>query len=136
MSWAREEMAAVELGDQRLNDRAASLLDTLGSKPTLSIPAAARGWAETQAAYRFFDHAEVSAETILAPHVQCTLERAREHPTVLAIQDTTELDFTGKNDIAGLGPLSYAAQRGLHLHPTFMVTPQRLPLGVFDAWRW
>jgi hypothetical protein len=136
MSWAAQEMAGARLGDQRLNQRAASLLQTLGAKPTLSIPAAARGWAETQAAYRFFDHAKVNAETVLEPHVAATVERARAHPVVLAIQDTTELDFTGKDDIEGLGPLTYEAQRGLHLHPTFLVTPERVPLGVFDAWIW
>ena len=136
MSWAAQEMAGARLGDRRLNRRAATLLESLGAKPTLSIPGAARGWAETQAAYRFFDHAKVSAETVLEPHGEATLERARAHPVVLAIQDTTELDFTGKNDIEGLGPLTYQAQRGLHLHPTLMVTPERVPLGVFDAWLW
>lgn len=136
MSWSAEEMATVSLGDERLDKRAASLLETLGAKPSVSIPAAARGWAETQAAYRFFAQEQVRAETVLAPHAQCTLERAREHQVVLAIQDTTELDYTGKNDIEGLGPLSYEAQRGLYLHPTFLVTPERLPLGVFDAWIW
>jgi hypothetical protein len=35
-----------------------------------------------------------------------------------------------------LGPLSYEAQRGMYLHPTFAVTPERLPLGVIDAWMW
>jgi len=136
MSWAHEEMAGARLGDRRLDARAASLLDTLGAKPTLSIPGAARGWAETQAAYRFFGHRKVSAESVLAPHAERTLERARAERVVLAIQDTTELDFTGKHDIDGLGPLTYAAQRGLHLHPTFLVTPERVPLGVFDAWLW
>jgi hypothetical protein len=33
---------------------------------------------------------------------------------VLCVDDTTELDFTGKNDIVGLGPLSYEAQRGMY----------------------
>jgi len=36
----------------------------------------------------------------------------------------------------GLGPLSYVAQRGIYLHPTYAVTPGRVPLGVLDAWRW
>lgn len=136
MSWAHEEMAGVQLGDGRLNRRAPKLLETLGSKPTLSIPAACRGWDETLAAYRFFDQERVSAETILSPHAECTLQRARQHPVVLAIQDTSELDFTGKSDIEGLGPLTYETQRGLHVHPTLMVTPERVPLGVFDAWIW
>ena len=33
-------------------------------------------------------------------------------------------------------PLSYEAQRDLYLHPTYVVTPQREPLGVIDAWIW
>ena len=77
MSWAVGEMADASFGDKRLDKRAASLLDTLGAKPTLSIPAAARGWHETQAAYRFFDHPKVNAEKVLEPHAACTLERAR-----------------------------------------------------------
>ena len=48
---------------------------------------------------------------------------------------TTELDFNGEA-IKGLGPLSYEAQRGMYLHPTFAVTPAREPLGVLDAWMW
>ena len=53
------------------------------------------------------------------------------HPVVLCLQDTTELDFNGQR-IAGLGPLSYEAQRGMYVHPTYAVSPQRDPLGVLD----
>jgi hypothetical protein len=133
---AAREMARVNLGDQRLNRRAASLLETLGAKPTVSIPAACKGWAETQAVDWFFAQERVTVQEILAPHSECTLERARRHPLVLAIQDTSELDYTGKSEIEGLGPLTYANQYGLHIHPTLMVTPERVPLGVFDAWNW
>ena len=58
-----------------------------------------------------------------------------EHPVVLCLQDTTELDFNGQG-ISGLGRLSYEAQRGMHLHPTYVVTPDREPLGVLDLWMW
>lgn len=54
---------------------------------------------------------------------------------MLCIQDTTELDINGQS-IAGLGPLSYEAQRGMYLHPAYAVSPQREPLGVLDAWMW
>ncbi len=54
---------------------------------------------------------------------------------VLCLQDTTELDFNG-HSIAGLGPLSYEAQRGMYLHATYAVTSEREPLGVLDAWMW
>ena len=58
------------------------------------------------------------------------------HDVVLCIQDTTEIDYTGKHDIEGLGPLNYEARRGLYLHPTLAVTPERLPLGILDSWSW
>jgi hypothetical protein len=54
---------------------------------------------------------------------------------VLCLQDTTELNFNGQQ-MQGLGPLSYEAQRGLYLHPTYVVTPDREPLGVSNAWTW
>ncbi len=76
----------------------------------------------------------MTAQEILAPHSACTLERARAHPVVLAIQDSSELDDTRKPGIVGLGPLIDANPHGLHIHPTLRVTPDRVPLGVFDAW--
>jgi len=62
-------------------------------------------------------------------------ERLAAHPVVLCLQDTTELDFDGQQ-IQGLGPLSYEAQRGMYVHPTLAVSPACEPLGVLDAWMW
>ena len=134
-AWTEEEFAAVDLGDGRLNKRLIKLMDRFADKPTASIPGACNGWAETQAAYRFLSQKKIGWEAILTPHMQCTEVRMRQHPVVLCIQDTTELDFNGQ-EILGLGPLSYEAQRGMYLHPTYVVTPQREPLGVTDAWMW
>ena len=69
---------------------------------------------------------------MLSPHWQASQERMAQHKVVLCIQDTTELDYNGQA-ITGLGPLSYEAQRGLYLHPTYVVSSEREPLGVFNA---
>ena len=135
MSWAQDEFKTLELGDQRLNARAVLLAERLTSKPTESIPNACLGWAETQAAYRFLSNPRTDWQALLQPHWACSLERMRGHKVVLNIQDTTELDFNGRHS-AGLGPLSYEAQRGMYLHPTYAVSPAREPLGVLDAWMW
>jgi hypothetical protein len=129
-------LAAIDLGDRRLNHRAQRVAEKLGEKPTVSIPAACGGWDETKAAYRLFDHPEVTAESVLAPHIACTEERLRAHPRVLCVQDTTELDYTSKQDIAGLGPLNYETRRGMYLHPTLALTPERVPLGLLDLYSW
>ncbi len=135
MSWATEEFKNIDLGDARLNKRTALLAEQLVANPMASIPQACGGWAETQAAYRFLAQDELGWEDILAPHWQSTEARMRAQPVVLCLQDTTELDFNGQR-IDGLGPLSYEAQRGMYLHPTYAVTPAREPLGVLDAWMW
>ena len=135
MSWAQDEFKTLELGDQRLNARAVLLAERLSSKPTESIPNACLGWAETQAAYRFLSNPRSDWQALLEPHWASSLERMRQHKVVLNIQDTTELDFNGRQT-AGLGPLSYEAQRGMYLHPTYAISPEREPLGVLDAWMW
>jgi Transposase DNA-binding len=135
VTWAQEELSGIELGDARLDKRAAVLLDELGRKPSASIPIACGGWGETLAAYRFLGNDKCQWEDILAPHAACTLKRMADHPVVLCIQDTTVLDFNGQK-IEGLGPLSYEAQRGMFVHPTLAVTPERLQLGLLDSWMW
>lgn len=135
MSWAAEEFKDIDLGDRRLDKRAVLLAERMAAKPLASIPQACGGWAETQAAYRFLAQDDIEWEAILAPHWRSSEERMRAHPVVLCLQDTTELDFNGQR-IAGLGPLSYEAQRGMYVHPTYAVSPQREPLGVLDAWMW
>lgn len=89
MSALVAELADIDLGDVRLNRRARRVLQRLGEKPTLSIPSACGGWGETRAAYRLFDHAEVSAAKVLAPHRACTIERLRKHPRVLCLESST-----------------------------------------------
>jgi hypothetical protein len=136
MSALATELATIDLGDQRLNRRARRVLEKLGAKPTVSIPTACGGWSETRAAYRLFDQEAITAERVLAPHIACTEARLRAHPRVLCIQDTTELDYSTKKGIAGLGPLNYEARWGMYLHPTLVVTPERLPLGLLDLHSW
>jgi hypothetical protein len=93
------------------------------------------GWTETTAAYRFLGNDDVEWRDIMAPHWAQTERRMDKHAVVLCLQDTTELDFNGQ-DIEGLGRLNYEARRGMYVHPTYAVTPEREPLGVVDAWMW
>lgn len=139
-NWADDEFGGADLGDGRLNLRLVKLATRFAEQPTASIPGACGDWAETMAAYRFFDQANadrrgLSWQSILQPHMDGSEARMAQQPIVLCLQDTTELDFNGQ-EIEGLGPLSYEAQRGMYLHPTYAVTPQREPLGIIDAWMW
>lgn len=133
--WVEDEFAELDLGDARLDKRAKLLMARFSGNPTASIPKSCNGWGETVATYRFLENDTVDWRDIMAPHWEKTQERMTEYPLVLCLQDTTEINFNGQQ-IEGLGPLSYEVQRGMYLHPTIAVTPERLQLGVVDAWMW
>ena len=136
MGWAQQEFEALDLGDARRNLRLIKLVDDLSAQPTGSIPLACGGWAETKAAYRLLANPALDWREILDVHTEQTCERMRGQPVVLCLQDTTELDFSSQPGIAGLGRLNYEARQGLYLHPTLVVTPAGVALGVIDAWIW
>ncbi len=135
MSWSEKEFADLDLGDARLNKRLKLLIESLAANPMASIPEACGGWPETQGAYRLFAQENLDWRDMLEPHRKNTKVRMKEQKIVLCLQDTTELDFNGQS-IVGLGRLSYEAQRGMYVHPTYAVSTDREPLGVLDAWMW
>ena len=131
-AWAEQEMKSVDLGDERLDARIAIVLSDLGNHPNESIPAACKGRAEMQAAYRFFDNDKVSFEKVLAPHIRQSLQRMAGHETVLLVQDSSEIDLTRPEQaVAGAGRLDQSRQ-GIVVHPLHGFTPDGTPLGT--AW--
>jgi hypothetical protein len=134
-AWIEMESKGSDFGDERCDARYQVLLEQLSAKPSLSIPAACGGQAETAAAYRFFDNVKTDPAKVLGPHRNATLERIRAEAVVIAAQDTTEVDLTRKQEKVG-GPLNDGARWGLYVHPVLVMTPQRVPLGVVDAEMW
>jgi hypothetical protein len=134
-TWTLDETRSADFGDERLDRRFTLLLDRLGDKPSLSLPAACGTPTETEAAYRFFDNPRVNPDTVLEPHRRATLERIRRQPVVLIAQDTTELDLTRRQEKVG-GPLNDESRYGLFVHPQLAMTPARVPLGLIGATIW
>jgi hypothetical protein len=134
-AWIEMETKGSDFGDERCDARYQVLLEQLSAKPSLSIPAACGGQAETAAAYRFFDNEKTDPAKVLGPHRNATLERIRAEAVVIAAQDTTEVDLTRKQEKVG-GPLNDGNRWGLYVHPVLVMTPQRVPLGVVDAEMW
>jgi hypothetical protein len=89
-----KELKGIDLGDKRLDRRSKSILESLAANPQASINSACEGWGDTLAAYRFFNNPAIEPHQILQPHMEATEGRIREHPVVLLLQDTTELDFS------------------------------------------
>jgi hypothetical protein len=131
--WITEEWDGCELGDKRLVERLKIIVSRMWQSPLASISAACRGFAEVMAASRFFRNQKVSQEQILAPHREATVLRVSQHRQVLYIQDTTELDFTSKKKLEGTGPLSSLERRGFFAHNELVISPERLPLGLWHT---
>jgi hypothetical protein len=132
-SWAKEESARANFGDERLDNRMAILLSELGNRPILSIPAACRGRAETKAAYRFFDNDKSTFEKVIEPHIFQTKQRMAAQELVLLVQDTTEVDLTRPEQaVEGAGELD-GVRRGVLLHEIQALVPDGTPLGTVWA---
>jgi hypothetical protein len=89
-----------------------------------------------KAAYRFFANDDITPHDCLASHIISTYRRLDHVPVVLAVQDTTEVNWTSHRATTGLGPLGHAACQGLHVHSTLAFTPERVPLGLLAQQVW
>jgi hypothetical protein len=119
-----------------LNQRLVRLVEDLASQPHQSIPQACATWAATKAAYRFWDNDRVKAEAIRSAHQLSTVERIAQQSMVLAIQDTTDLDFTHHSATKGMGYLEQPQMRGVKVHSVFGVSPEGVPLGLIHQQVW
>ena len=140
--WACNEFETSSLGDKRLNARLADIARRKALAPGKSWLEIAQGdKASTKAYYRFVSCGEDSAisfEKILEGHRDRTVARMRGHDIVLAIQDTSDLNFNSLNACKGLGingknSKASEGSKGLKLHSTFVVNERGLPLGVLRS---
>ena len=139
--WAAQEFGGANLGDSRLNERLVASAQALGAMPGRTLSGARQGdWPAVKGYYRMIDKPEteaLNAAAILAPHRERTVQRMMGQSTVLCIQDGTDLNYNQLDQCIDLGVLSKnqtgAKTRGLHLHSTFVVSTEGLPLGILNA---
>lgn len=136
--WAEQEFGGCALPDARLQRRLLSMARDFYGRPTASLTQACSSRAKTKAAYRFLDHEHTTMDTLLQPHYRATQARLRGERVVLAVQDTSSLNYTAPAATQGLGPIGSKAQgaQGLQLHSTLAFNVQGTPLGFIDVQCW
>ncbi len=135
--WSEQEFAEAFLGDERLQKRLFILAEDFYARPQASIPQACGSRAKTKAAYRFFEHESTTLETLLAPHLRASEERLRQKSVVLAVQDTTSLNYATHAAMKGLGSITNRAEgMGLEVHDTMAFDLEGTPLGLLDVQCW
>jgi hypothetical protein len=137
-SWAEAEFGTARFYDNRLKQRLYTIAQDFYGAPQANIPEACADQAKTVGAYRFFRNPKVTMDVLIDAHTEATIERIREHPLVLAPQDTTTLDYSTHPMTEDLGPVCHVQETcvGLILHDTVAFTEKGTPLGVLDAQCW
>lgn len=137
LDWPEEELAQAELGDQRLTKRLVSILRDFYARPQANVPQACQTRAKTKAAYRFLAHPEVTLDKILHSHYESTMGRLKEEKIILAVQDTTSLNYSTHMATGDLGPIdNHPTDLGLFVHDTLCFNPEGIPLGLMDVQCW
>ncbi|MDD2943041.1 MAG: IS4 family transposase [bacterium] len=128
--WASVELGSCDFGDTRRNRRVLKVAEDLSKRPLVPINHASEDWAATKAAYRIFSNERVSRSELLSAHLEQTRSRVRDEEVVLAIQDTTYLNYGNHEKCSGLGYCGNKELKGITMHSTLVVTPSGLPLGL------
>jgi hypothetical protein len=128
--WAEQEFGKIELGDKRRKSRLIKVVEDFSARPQLTINHASKDWAATKAAYRLIANEDVKESDILQVHIRQTQRRIACEEVILAIQDTTYLNYDKHDACRGLGYIGTEMLKGIALHHTLAVTPQNLPLGL------
>lgn len=138
--WVEDEFQFAQLPNLSRKKRLLSLTRLFYGQPTENIPAACGGIkakAEVKGAYRFLGDERINMRTLLESHYKRTVQRADEHEIVLAVQDSTSLNYKSHPATKGLGCLSTGkGDQGLMVHDTLALTPDGLPLGLLDIQVW
>ena len=136
-SWGNLNFTDCQLGDKRLNKRALEIGKALvmGFGQALSMIFKEEKLLER--AYEFFANVKAQFNKLTQPHHQKTAQEASTMPVVLAVGDTTYLDYKNiKAKREGYGQIGNGGN-GLILHTTIAVEPEKgQPLGLLWQKLW
>lgn len=137
--WVAEEFGSARVFDERLRRRLYVVAEDLCKQPGVPIPQACGGSkVKSKAAYRLFKNARLDLEALLKGHLESTARRVSQHKVVLAVQDTTTLNYTAHPATEDLGPISTKTDKsvGLIVHDTMAFSAEGTPLGLVDLQCW
>ena len=136
--WAEEEFYNAKLGDERRVNRLISIGRDFYARPRGNIPQACGSRAKAKAVYRFLENKNNTMEKIHKSHYEATLSRIKKEKVVLAVQDTTTLNYSTHPATENLGLIGYKDEGviGLIVHDTMAFNVDGTPLGIIDVQCW
>jgi hypothetical protein len=130
-------IAQCDFGDQRLTRRAVSIGEALWTKYGSPLSTIFQEAGDLKRAYEFFANPKTSFQQVTQPYHASTATKIAELPIVLAVGDTTYLDYKEiREKTSEYGPIGNGGN-GLILHSTLAVHPDNgQPLGLLAEKLW
>lgn len=128
--WEGRQFGGAELGDKRRTKRLVAMSGQIARQAGQSLPVQLGGAGRAlTAAYRFLSNAAITPQDVQSAHRQAVVAECRQHAVILCVQDTTELDFTGRQ-ATGLGKIGDGRGQGLEQHTALAVVPGQGVIGI------
>jgi Transposase DNA-binding len=123
LAWAERHFAEVDLGEVRRNRRTITIAAAMATNPDKSIPKMFNRNYDIKAAYNYFRHPDVTPDNLHLGHREVVLEQMHLPGRYLLLEDNSEMSWSGKNPIPGLGPIGpgKSGLQGFHLHSVLAV---------------
>ena len=133
--WAAREYGRSPHPDGRVRRRIAQMGAAWEHRPGEHLPSIFPGRAEQTAAYRLLSNDAVTMDHILDSHFEQTVERCCAERRVLAVQDTTTLNYEDLSKTSGLDELGGGGtgSAGILAHFGVAVNAVGRPLGMYTV---
>jgi Transposase DNA-binding/Transposase DDE domain len=117
-AWAEQQFATVQVSDIRRAQRVRKIAAAMAANPGQSIPQLCATAYDVKATYTFLRHEEATPDNLQAGHREEVKEELQRPGVYLLVEDTTDMGWSGKQPIAGLGPVGNGreGQQGFQLH--------------------
>jgi Transposase DNA-binding len=107
--WAAEQFAGAKLTDIRRVARVKTIAEAMAIHPGRRLPPLCRSPYAVKATDNLFKHGEATPENIQSGHRAVVGEAMHQPGVSWLLEDTTELSGSGKQAMAGLGPIGNSA---------------------------
>jgi hypothetical protein len=108
-----EEFADVDFNEERLEKRFRKTMETLAKYPRKSIYACGANRAEAKAIYNLPGNDKFNKDKILRSHRAATIRRMEGRPLILAVRDTTSVNYDSRQKMGGNGYIGGKTMRVL-----------------------
>ena len=129
-TWAERNFADCKLGDRRRTRRLVDAAAKITAHPEKAFTQVF-DWNDLRGFYRLCDQSQATLAAVQGPHWQQTRQAMGQHPLVLILHDTTELDFSSHWKLTGTGQIGNENGRGFLQHNSLAILPKpRQVLGL------